>query len=414
MAYVTRNGYDVEHASSLLVMENLFPAVQHLNNKGVIDTYTKTDAVESVTLIDIKRVLPYAPRFRQVGSANNGTWFNQRNMGGWRNEAQSQHYTIPVDLIYDEGVPVTDVQDYSSPTRLKEIVTNQLINAAALSINIVTFAKQLLGYFKDSYTAGAATDAQLAASAFIWDPTKVGAEVGSATDVFVAANSALNDGVPEMGAFQIPVDRRQAFVSSEFDRYLKKQYASNASQAAAEINATGFINPFTQRESLRIDTRTGLCGMYDGVYVFLLNANTRMWVYIAMGYSATMDQASTIKGILDRISAFICYADATCRGIVGPTVEVNKHPFQNGVYIIPKLKMGVDVINGKGIKVIFKTGLSKSEVNLINASLSFTPIDGVTVTGQDEFGAGIYNDGKTYQGDSEWEPTVPADENEGE
>ena len=58
-------------------MENLFPAVQHLNNKGVIDTYTKTDAVESVTLIDIKRVLPYAPRFRQVGSANNGTWFNQ-------------------------------------------------------------------------------------------------------------------------------------------------------------------------------------------------------------------------------------------------------------------------------------------------------------------------------------------------
>ena len=406
------NGYDVEHASQLLVMENLFPAIQHLNGKGVIDTYTKTDAVESVTLIDVKRVLPYAPRFRQVGSANNGTWFNQRNMGGFRNEAQSVHYTIPVDLIYDEGVPVTDVQDYSSPTRLKEIVTNQLINAAALSINIVTFAKQLLGYFRDSYTASS-TDAQLAASAFIWDATKTGVETGSATDVFVAANSALNDGVPEMGAFQIPVDRRQAFISSEFDRHLKKQYASNASEAAAQINASGFINPFTQRESIRIDTRTGLCGMYDGVYLFLLNANTRMWVYIAMGYSSTMSQAETIKGILDRISGIICYADATCRGIVGPTVEVNKHPFQNGVYIIPKLKMGVDVINGKGIKVIFKTGLSKSEVNLVRSSLTFTPIDGVTVTGQSEFGTGVYNDGNTYQGDNVWNPTVEAADAEG-
>lgn len=409
------NGYDVEHASQLLVMENIFPAIQHLNGKGCIDTYTKTDAVESVTLIDVKRVLPYAPRFRQVGSANNGTWFNQRNMGGFRNEAQSVHYTIPVDLIYDEGVPVTDVQDYSSPTRLKEIVTNQLINSAALSINIVTFAKQLLGYFRDCYTKGAATDAQLAASAFIWDSTKTGVEAGSATDVFIAANSALNDGIPEVGAFQIPVDRRQAFISSEFDRHLKKQYASNASEAAAQINATGFINPFTQRESLRIDTRTGLCGMYDGVYMFLLNANTRMWVYIAMGYSSTMAQASTIKGILDRISAFVCYSDVTCRGIVGPTVEVNKHPFQNGVYIIPKLKMGVDVISGKGIKVVFKTGLSKSEVNLITNNLAFTPIDGVTVTGQGEFDAGIYNDGNTYQGDNVWNPTVEsADDGNGE
>ena len=51
------NGYDVEHASSMLVYENLFPEIQHINNKGCIDKYTTTQDVDSVTYIDIVRVL---------------------------------------------------------------------------------------------------------------------------------------------------------------------------------------------------------------------------------------------------------------------------------------------------------------------------------------------------------------------
>lgn len=67
MAFVTLNGFDVEHASSMLVYENLFPQIQHINGKGCIDKYTKTNDVENVMYIDIMRVLPYAPRFRQIG-----------------------------------------------------------------------------------------------------------------------------------------------------------------------------------------------------------------------------------------------------------------------------------------------------------------------------------------------------------
>ena len=43
MAFQAVNGYDVEHASSMLVYENLFPEIQHINGKGAIDKYTKTD-----------------------------------------------------------------------------------------------------------------------------------------------------------------------------------------------------------------------------------------------------------------------------------------------------------------------------------------------------------------------------------
>ena len=134
MAFTTLNGFDVEHASSMLVYENLFPEIQHINGKGCIDKYTKTDDVESVTYIDVMRVLPYAPRFRQLGALNNGAYHNKKNEGGYGNAPQSTHYTIPVDLIYDEGVSITQAQIYSNPVALKQVVLAQLVNALAVVV----------------------------------------------------------------------------------------------------------------------------------------------------------------------------------------------------------------------------------------------------------------------------------------
>lgn len=96
MAFKAVNGFDVEHASSMLVYENIFPEIQHINGKGVVDKYTKTEDVEDVTYIDVMRVLPYAPRFRQLGATNNGSYHNQKNEGGFNNAPQSTKYTIPV------------------------------------------------------------------------------------------------------------------------------------------------------------------------------------------------------------------------------------------------------------------------------------------------------------------------------
>ena len=136
MAFTTLKGFDVEHASSMLVYENLFPEIQHINGKGCIDKYTKTDDVESVTYIDVMRVLPYAPRFRQLGALNNGAYHNKKNEGGYGNAPQSNHYTIPVDLIYDEGVSITQAQIYSNPVALKQVVLAQLVKTAGLAINM--------------------------------------------------------------------------------------------------------------------------------------------------------------------------------------------------------------------------------------------------------------------------------------
>lgn len=414
MAFVAVNGYDVEHASSMLVYENLFPEIQHINGKGVIDKYTKTDDVESVTYIDVMRVLPYAPRFRQLGAVNNGAYHNAKNVGGYGNAPQSTHYTIPVDLIYDEGVAITQAQIYSNPIALKSVVLAQLVKTAGLAINVITFAKQIEGFFRNgdnfdkglthevgSIVAGDISAAELAAAVFSYDPAATGASEASPTSAFQAANEEFNDGIPEIGAFVVPAEERQGFITPQLNRLMKAQYIQNASEASARILATGFINPFNNKEDKRIDSRTGLLGMYDGVDLFNFNKVTRDFVYVALGIAGTANDSAeglvAVRGLLDKLQGFIVYGAGTCRGIVGPSITANPNVYFGGVYILPKMKVGVEVLHGATIKAIVNGGASlaytwtAANVASIMNTIKFTPIDGVTVKGN----VAGFNDGTT-------------------
>lgn len=413
MAFQTVKGYDVQYASSLLVYENMFPEIQHINGKGVTDKYTPSNDVESVMYIDVMRVLPYAPRFRQIGGANNGAYHNAAN-NGYANAPQSQHYTIPVDLFYDEGVPITSAQIYANPVALKAVVLAQLVKTAGMAINIITYAKQIEGFFrngdnfdkakthsKGSIEAADVTADEIAAAVYGYDPAAVGSAANSPTMKFISANGSLSDGIPEIGALTVPSDERQAFVSPAFNVLMKGQYMQNASEASARILATGFINPFTQSESARIDSRTGMCGMYDDVDCFMFNKVTRQFVYVALGIAGTSNDAAAdlaaCRASLDKIGAIIVYGAGTCRGIVGPTVEANPNTYYGGVYILPKMKVGVECLHGATIKMVINAGAgatsgwSAADIAKLMNKLTFTPIDGVTIKGN----VAGFNDGTT-------------------
>ena len=415
MAFTTLNGFDVEHASSMLVYENLFPEIQHINGKGCIDKYTKTDDVESVTYIDVMRVLPYAPRFRQLGALNNGAYHNKKNEGGYNNAPQSTQYTIPVDLIYDEGVAITQAQIYSNPVALKQVVLAQLVKTAGLAINVITYAKQIEGFFrngdnfdkalthdKGSIVSTDIADAELASAVFSYDPAVTGLSAGSPTLAYQKANAELDDGIVEIGALVIPRDERQAFITPQLNTLMKGQYAQNASEASARILATGFINPFNNAEGKRIDERTGLAGMYDGVDMFIFNKTTRRFVYVALGIAGTANDSTetliAVRGLLDQLEGFIVYGAGTCRGIVGPSITANPNIYFGGVYILPKMKVGVEVLHGATIKAIVNAGASlvsawtKANIATIMNTLTFTAIDGDVVTGSNVSG---FNTGLT-------------------
>ena len=414
MAFVALNGYDVEHASNMLVYENLFPEIQHINGKGVIDKYTKTDDVDSVTYIDVLRVLPYAPRFRQLGAVNNGKYHNAKNEGGYGNAPQSTHYTVPIDLIYDEGVAITSPQIYSNPIALKSVVLAQLVKTAGMAINVITYAKQIEGFFRNgdnfdkglthdvgSIVAGDISAGEIAAAVFHYDPAATGAAASSPTSAFQAANEEFNDGIPEIGAFIVPAEERQGFITPQLNRLMKAQYVQNASEASARILATGFLNPFNAKEDKRIDARTGLLGMYDGVDLFNFNKVTRDFVYVALGIAGTADDTAeglvAVRGLLDKMQGMIVYGAGTCRGIVGPSITANPNVYFGGVYILPKMKVGVEVLHGATIKLLVDGGASlasawsAANIAAIMNTIKFTPIDGVTVKGN----VAGFNDGTT-------------------
>jgi hypothetical protein len=414
MAFTAVNGFDVEHASSMLVYENLFPEIQHINGKGCIDKYTKTDDVESITYIDVMRVLPYAPRFRKLGAVNNGKYHNQKNVGGYGNAPQSVHYTIPVDLIYDEGVAITQAQIYANPIALKQVVLAQLVKTAGLAINVITYAKQIEGFFRNgdnfdkamahevgAIEAGDISADEIANSVFGFDPTAVSTSVNHATGAFQAANESLNDGIPEIGALTVPTDERQGFITPQLNKLMKSQYLQNASEASARILANGFMNPFDGRESDRIDSRTGMCGMYDGVDLFQFNKVTRQFVYVALGIAGTEDDGAgnlpTVRNLLNKLEGMIVYGAGTCRGIVGPSIQANPNPYFGGVYILPKMKVGVEVLHGATIKVLCNAGeelanlWTAANIALIMNTIKFTAIDGETVKGN----VAGFNDGTT-------------------
>lgn len=416
MAFKAVNGFDVEHASSMLVYENIFPEIQHINGKGVVDKYTKTEDVEDVTYIDVMRVLPYAPRFRQLGATNNGSYHNQKNEGGFNNAPQSTKYTIPVDLIYDEGVAITSSQIYSNPIALKQVVLAQLVKTAGMSINIITYAKQIEGFFRNgdnfdkgmkhtvgSIAAGDISEDEIASSVFAFDPTVGATDANSAPNAFLSANEEFNDGIPEIGAFTVPADERQGFITPQLNKLLKSQYLQNASEASARILATGFMNPFSGQETARIDSRTGLCGMYDGVDMFIFNKVTRKFVYVALGILGTSNDAdettAAVRGLLDSLAGMIVYGAGTCRGIVGPSVTANPNTYFGGVYILPKMKVGVEVLHGGTIKVLQDAGANlankwtAANIASIMNKIKFTPIDGKVVTGNSVVSG--FNDGTT-------------------
>ena len=406
MAFTQIGNFSVEHASSLVIYENLMPMIQHINGKGVIDTYTKEDDVRRVNKIDVLRVLPYVPQFRKLGSVNNGAYGNSLN-GSGANAPESVYYTVDVDLFFDRSVPIPASMTLSNPTDFKTVVMKNIVESISLGINAITYAKQLIGFFRlkdnfaKSYTGVLAdlagtdlTDAELADAIYEYDGSTV-----KATDAYLSANGALNDGIPEIGALVVPVSERQAFVSTKLNQLMKAQYEQNASEASARILANGFINPFTDSEGKRIDERTGLCGMYDGVDLYLWNSIARKFTYVALGISSN----STVKGYLDLLQGFIVYGAGTLRGIVRPTVEANKDPYNAGTIILaPLCKVGCECLHGATIKCIVDGSTataqapkvwSKSVVAAIMKALSFTPIDGVTVTGAGIVGG--FNSGLT-------------------
>jgi hypothetical protein len=354
MAFVTKNGFDVEHGSSLVVYENLFPNLKHIKGKGVTEEYVSKEDIMEVDTIDITRILPKKIHYRAIGSslnATNGKWMNKNNANGGPTP-ESVHYSLFVNFVYDEDTTIPFAMIHSTQVNFEQYVNKNITDCFAQTLNAFTWANQIKAFFDDN-TA-------VAKSVFKYDANTTPAQA------FQLANANLQSD-KSIGAFTIPMEERQAFIDYDLNAALKAQYATNASEAAAQINATGFMNPFTQAEGKRIDSRTGICGIYDGVLMTLVNDVERENIYEVLGVSSD----ATTKAVLDKIKGFIVYGGSTLRGIAMEGISANEHPFQHGSVVLkPFNKFGVKCLSGKSIKVITNDTIADADLTTVKAALS--------------------------------------------
>lgn len=358
MALAQLNGNVVEHASLLVFYENFFPAIKHIEGKGVSERYITDQDPEKVNEIDVPRILPIKAHARKIGGSSNGGWINTRNaQGGYAPEAV--YYTVSLNRVFDEDVLLPKSLLTSSKLEFKNAVNKIITDSFAQTINAYTWAGQFKKFFEDNTAVNDAV--------FVYDGSTT-----TACQAFQNANASLLNGDMTIGAMTIPSDEKQAFISSALDTAMKSQYATNASNLAAQINATGFLNPFTQAESKRVDTRTGLLGLYDGVYLTLFSTPERSVVYEVLGLTST-DTAEI--AILDKIEGMIVYAGTTVRGVAGLSLEVNKDPYNNGSFVFaPYAKFGVGVLSGKSIKMIASSTISDADLATVEDKIAIADV----------------------------------------
>lgn len=356
----------IEQATCLAFYENLFPQLKHIEGKGVNQKFLAEGDPTRANSIDIPRVLPIKPHYRTLGASNNGSWKNEENRKGGK-VIESTFYTVALNHVFDEAQSLPYTLISSNAVDFSNAVNSILTDSFAQTLNAFTWASQLYKFFQDN--------AKVDDAVFYYSGS-------NASSVFTDANASLSEGDLSIGAAAIPADKRQAFISNSYNSALKSQYSTNAADLAVMINSTGFINPFSQNEDRRVDTRTGLAGIYDGVVMTTITKNEMGYVEEILG------AGDTEKALLDAICGIIVYGDATIRGVVGPSIQVKEDPAQYATKIFtPYAKFGVGVLSGKTIKLI--TSTKYTDANL-------TTLKGLKIAD----GLSSVGDGSTYSSQS--------------
>lgn len=369
MSLFNLNNAQVGKIVSKTVYETLVQDIFHLDGKGLTDKFIPASAADAGS-VDIYVPQPLNNRLRQYGGETNGDWENTGNdeQSLKDKHIKSKRFSVDMTKRYDQNIPITeDEVELTNATNLtKGLVTiaeDQVEKDIAVQLNGATLAEQVYKWLKDSFADWAnPTAAEIGAAMQIYSATT---DRYAAADAFRYANDAISDGDLTLNAGFFPSDERQGFIRGQFLTDLQKSFTQNASDVVAEINATGFLNPFTQSEGKRINLKTGIVGLYDGVPLTRVSGQ----VFSSMCYYLGIaDDDAPTRTILAGIVGLICPSNATIRGMKPNSFKVIDYQHEQGVVVQPKVKYGIRCLSGAALKGIV-TGASWADATKAAASV---------------------------------------------
>lgn len=354
MGLFNLNNQEVARKVSRNVYKNLYQDIIHKEGFGITDRFI-TPEQTTAAMIDVYMPLPIGSKFRMRGAESNGMWANKENLvnaeTGQRKHVLSKRFSIDILKRYDTNIAVSEdeVEGMNSDINegFEQICKEQIEQDIAININAYTFASQLYSFIVDSFSdTPTAAEIKDAIELYSYDPTNRTAAVRA----FKLANAKVSKGDSKLYAGYYPADKRQAFLfDPTFLVDLTDTAALNASDVAARMLAQGGNNAFTNEKKTVADYQSGYVGWLDGMPLYEVMQQVKDCIYWYLG----VDDNSSVKALLDQLSAFIAPANATLRGLRPTSFKTVDDPDTQGVIIQPKVNMGVRCLSGNSLKAIF-------------------------------------------------------------
>ena len=311
------------------VKENIFQSIFTRPDEAVTEKFsTDTDAAE----IQVIRVKPIDKDARQIGSANNGGWFNNGNASTPTTAAYSIKIINTVDDLID--IP-TNQQDMMNV----DLVEAELANLAGRvnrNINAMTIAAQLAKNFNDIQAGSIANN---------WVVLGTDDDYKNA---IIDAGAKLDEGNPAEGIDAYPDNVRAIILRPEAkSAMLKKgQIIIGGSDSAQRMLRQGGVDADTRPEV----STTGYLGEVDNMPVYV--ASPAVWTLAARYMGLATTALNNIKGI-------VVSGVGTGRALAfNSAIQIGDCPIGQGRRIKPKYRFGAECWDGLSVVPIVTEGFT--------------------------------------------------------
>lgn len=331
------NELTLKRILSAQVKENIFQGIVIKPEEGVTEKYSEnTDAAE----IQVIRVKPNENNARELGTTENGGWFNGKSA----TQPATEAYGIQLVQVIDRNIDIPsnaqgmiDVDLASKEAENLAGLVNRNINAATIAAYIAKNFNNVAGYDKKNANATATSITAV-------DRNWITHDSQTYVNDIIDALAKLDAGNEAEGIDVYPDEKRAVYVRATLkSEMLKGMMALNGGTSIVAIANKGALVP---GETPKAAT-TGYIGELANAPVYLLSDPA---------WSLAEKYLGLPKGALSKVVAIAVSSIGTGRALAfNSAIKQIPSPEGQGVRIQPKYRFGVECWDALSVVPVFSS-----------------------------------------------------------
>ena len=325
------NGLAARRILANQILENLYQGLIEKDGRGVTQRFSEDISGAEIRVIRIK---PLTQEARELGATLNGGNFSDTVA-----QSESVEYGLKVLYTLDEPIDIARVSQDMIPVDLLAAQTKNYTDLVNLNVNAATFAEKVQS---------------------VWNAEILGSTYANVAefdsgeklvDVFLEANSLLDDGDEDNGVSMFPSNDRIAVIQA----YYRKDLLSVANGGVLSIGGANYGYDILRKGALDAGSEPrkledGFIGIIDNVPVHVASSLIFKKADAYLGFASGGYLKNAVIG-------YVSSGMATSRGVASaPEVKVIDSPYGQGVRLQPLVRFGVKTFYPKSVALIQKDG----------------------------------------------------------